>query len=163
MLSGLSPDYKLDNHYNEVIRKEETLFYYAPPGGESIVNCVQRADLFLNTLRKENSELNIVAVCHGGIMNSFRLLLEKIRTTDSDIINEMRTGKEQLLNGHILWYSRMNPYTKEIHDNFKWLYNICPWKENNLEYNINRWKVIDKISFNNDELKEIINKIQPII
>ena len=107
--------------------------------------------------------INIVAVCHGGIMNSFRLLLEKIRTTDSDIINEMRTGKEQLLNGHILWYSRMNPYTKEIHDNFKWLYNICPWKENNLEYNINRWKVIDKISFNNDELKEIINKIQPII
>ena len=160
ILSGLSPDYKNKNYSDEMIRKDETLFYYSPPGGESVVNCMQRANLFVNHL-EYNKYNNILAVCHGGIMNSFRLLFENIRNTDFDKINNMKSGSEHIHNGHILWYSRVNPFTKEIHDTYKWLYSICPYK-NYDDYNINNWNEINIKSYTNEDLKIIIDKIKPI-
>lgn len=169
MLSGLSPDFKTENYSQEIKRKEDSLFYYAAPGGESVINCINRAESFLNsTINKTTdktitpTEKSILCVCHGGIMNSFRLLIENIRGTDINKIKKMLSGDEQIYNGQILWFSRKNPFTNKINPNYKWLYTICPWKIKTINYDLKDWTEIKPKLYNNDELEDIINQIEPI-
>jgi len=166
ILSGLSPNFKTENYSQEVKRKENSLFYYAAPGGESVINCMNRVESFLNsTFDKtiDKTEKSILCVCHGGIMNSFRLLLENIRGTDKDKISKMRLGEEKINNGQILWYSRKDPFTNKINSTYKWLYTICPWNTKTINYDIKDWIEIKPRLYNNDDLKKIINQIKPII
>lgn len=165
MLSGLSPNFKTENYSQEVKRKEDSLFYYAAPGGESVINCMNRVESFLNSTMDEKitkTEKSILCVCHGGIMNSFRLLIENIRGTDKDKIYKMRFGEEKINNGQILWYSRKDPFTNKINPNYKWLYTICPWNKKTTNYNLKDWTEIKPNFYNNDELKKIINQIKQI-
>lgn len=162
-LSGMSPIYKTEHHQNEIDRKNNSLFFYAAPGGESVVNCCQRVDLFLKELNENCKDKTVIVVCHGGLMNAFRIVLESIMTTDFEKINRMKNGSEQIENGHILWYSRRDPNSNDLGTRFNWLYKVCPWKEKYSDIEKNKWLILNEKTYSNIELYKLIKNISNYI
>ncbi len=60
-----------------------------PLGGESIANVCLRVDRVIEHLCENCSGLRVVVVCHGGIIKSFRALIERVRQTDYKTVSEL--------------------------------------------------------------------------
>lgn len=88
--------------------REITPFYWRPPNGESLVDVVARLRNILGTLHRESPHGHALCVCHGEVMESIRIELE--RMTERDYIEwEVRQESdpsERLLNSQIVWYTR---------------------------------------------------------
>jgi len=59
-------------------RRARDLYFYAPPGGESIASACQRVDLFLSNLAESCSGLRVLAIVHRNVLQAFRIVLESI-------------------------------------------------------------------------------------
>ena len=65
--------YKLE----EARRKRESLFW-APPGGESLAQVMQRVDNLLLYMNRRFDGKRIIATCHGELMWAFRIRFERL-------------------------------------------------------------------------------------
>ncbi|PHJ22179.1 phosphoglycerate mutase family protein, partial [Cystoisospora suis] len=72
-----------EQHPEEMRRKERDAFYWQPSGGESIANLCLRVDRVMENLCESCSGLRVIIVCHGGVIKSFRALIERVRPTES--------------------------------------------------------------------------------
>jgi broad specificity phosphatase PhoE len=61
----------------EARRRRESIFW-APPGGESLAQVVQRADAALLFMNRRFAGGRVVIVCHGELMWAFRLRFERL-------------------------------------------------------------------------------------
>lgn len=52
-------------------------FFARPPGGESLADVVNRANVFVNMLKSGREGMKIFAVTHGGTIRCLRYILEK--------------------------------------------------------------------------------------
>eukprot|EP01105_Mastigella_eilhardi_P003362 TRINITY_DN1433_c0_g1_i1.p1 TRINITY_DN1433_c0_g1~~TRINITY_DN1433_c0_g1_i1.p1 ORF type:complete len:489 (-),score=123.58 TRINITY_DN1433_c0_g1_i1:106-1572(-) len=138
---------------NEVKRRERDLFYYCPPGGESIANGCLRVDLFLQKLASNCSGLRVIVVAHRTIMHCFRILLE--RTKQQDFLAVFRARSETMDNCHILHYSRRNPSTREVHSHLSWMRSVNP-----LRPMVNsEWLLINRPHFSNKAVMAVVNSV----
>lgn len=70
-------------HPDEMQRKERDAFYWQPSGGESIANLCLRVDRVMENLAESCSGLRVIIVCHGGVIKSFRALIERLRPAEA--------------------------------------------------------------------------------
>jgi len=110
---------------NDVAKRDQDLFYFAPPGGESIANACLRVNRVLSELRNDCSGFKVVAVCHGNMMWGFRLCIEHMNQEKFRLLNS--SPETKLVNGTIIQYTRRNPKTGEISATLDWMRIICPW------------------------------------
>ena len=61
----------------EARRRRESLFW-APPGGESLAQVVQRVDAFLLFVNRRFANGRVIVTCHGELMWAFRLRFERL-------------------------------------------------------------------------------------
>ena len=66
-----------ENFGYERRRRRESLFW-APPGGESLAQVVQRVDSFLMFVNRRFSGGKVFITCHGELMWAFRLRFERL-------------------------------------------------------------------------------------
>ncbi|PIQ79052.1 MAG: hypothetical protein COV79_04390 [Parcubacteria group bacterium CG11_big_fil_rev_8_21_14_0_20_41_14] len=107
--------------------KQTDPFSWKPNKGESLTEALVRADRIINDLRRVGVDKSVICVSHGELISLLRMCLEswdKERYIQQS--NAHRT-KEWVSNGHILWYTRVEPWSSYIADIPKWLYSVCPW------------------------------------
>jgi len=110
--------------------KKTTPYYWRPPNGESLVEVGARLRLVLETLHRECSGKRVIIVCHGEVMEAFRIELEQMREHQ---YLEWDQAKEtdktlQIRNCQIFHYSRREPGGKsaELAAHMDWKRSLCP-------------------------------------
>ena len=138
ILGGVSKQER-ENEFSDLLKKmKRDAFYVAPPGGESVASSCLRVDAMLNSWRGSHAGQKILVVCHGNIMNAFRVRLEGISASRYEELE-----KEKTYNCQIFWFSRRNPETGYIHGSPTWARSICPW---DLTLSPNVWQKIYRTS-----------------
>ena len=150
IFSGINEEDK-KKYISELDRKNKDDFYWAPLGGESIAELCQRVDRFLEYIKKECNNKNIIIVTHGTIMEAFRMRLENKTHLDYSTIK-----KQKIKNCQILWYSSLHPILNTKLEKLKWMSSICPYDHNNKII----WKPIIKKLYSNDELFDRFTNIE---
>lgn len=159
VLSGLSDIQKEILYPNEILRKKQNLFYFAPIGGESISNVCLRVELFLSLLSRNASNMRVIVVTHGHVLRSFRIRLEKMN--HNEIEELYKEENKTILNTQIIYYSRKNPNTNEISSNLKYRKMVCPW---NLEEYNEDWVTLKKNNLlSNQDLLDSIQDVKHIL
>lgn len=126
LFSGITEKQK-KLYKSELKRKNKDEFYWSPIGGESVAELCQRVDHFIDFLKRECSDMNVIIVTHGTIMEAFRIRLENMTHSD---YNHLK--KQKIRNCQVLWYSRQHPKTREISNgNLEWFTTICPYDHQN--------------------------------
>ncbi|KAF4665022.1 hypothetical protein FOL46_003907 [Perkinsus olseni] len=130
-------------HADEIERQDRDSFYFQPSGGESIANLCLRVESVIKHLQKGSAGLRVIIVCHGGVIKAFRALVERKRQTDFsegfEVHRSSRSRSRQrrlhpheptfkIYNGMVVHYSRRDPTTGLISDNYHWVRCACPWR-----------------------------------
>eukprot|EP01079_Euglenida_sp_SAG-EU17-18_P010655 gene10655-1937_t len=114
-------------------------FYWHPEDGESVaiqsVQSFSRVDHVLTRLREEcaghtpsvplyilGGLARVLIVCHGNVMNAFRIRMENIQQLNFHTM----LAEHPMSNCHILHYTRRCPDTGSINSQFKWLRSMSP-------------------------------------
>ncbi|MFA6995157.1 MAG: histidine phosphatase family protein [Patescibacteria group bacterium] len=134
-------------------------FLFRPPQGESIADVCQRIKVVLDTLARECDGQKVIIVCHGHVMRTFRIILERMSLKKA---NEYLTTKEEwgrVPNCAIIHFTRKNPLDSDqdtpsntnpqLADYFNWVRMIRPAGGGNLE---DDFSVIQRKKFSNEEL-----------
>jgi len=143
----------------ELERKKLDSFYYAPPGGESIANCCLRVERWLHDLRVNCSGFRVIAVCHGNILKSLRIRIEKMNQENWGLL---QTDKYKTHNCQVIHYSRRNPFNGKVGKNIDWVRSICPW---DLRRSVQtaEWEEIKRPSFTNEQLFQSLENTPRLI
>jgi len=160
VLGGLSKKERKEEFADELKRRERDLFYWQPPGGESVATMCIRVDRFLKILESTCSGMRVLVVCHGNIMEGFRILLERITQDKWIQLRDSKDPTDKIHNCQIFWYSRRNPETRHIHGSSKWIKSICPW---NTKLSTNKWERIERPNFTNEDLMKRVNTIPQLV
>lgn len=84
-------------------------FLFRPPQGESVADVAQRIKIVLDTLARECDGQDVVIVCHGHVIRTFRIILERMTLSESN--NYLTTEEDwgRVPNCAIVHYTRENP------------------------------------------------------
>ncbi|KAK6588896.1 phosphoglycerate mutase family possible fructose bisphosphate phosphatase [Cryptosporidium xiaoi] len=140
-------------HPDEMARKQRNAFYWQPSGGESLANLCLRTEKVLDNLSQNCGGLRVIIVCHGGVIKSFRALLERDR-------GDTNTKMNKINNCQIVWYTRRDPVRGSIASSYNWVKSICPW---DLSLSSNNWKNIYRPSYTNEDLLQIVSKVPQLV
>ena len=110
----------------EARRKRESLFW-APPGGESLAQVMQRVDNLLLFMNRRFDGKRIIATCHGELMWAFRIRFERLTQRRYMQMEREALLSEKMHNGQVLCYSRRCPTTGELFSDFRFTRSVCPW------------------------------------
>ena len=110
----------------EARRRRESLFW-APPGGESLAQVVQRVDAFLLFVNRRFAGGRVIVTCHGELMWAFRLRFERLSQLRYREMQAERCSQQKIQNGQIIVYSRRCPETAKLHNTFRFQRFVCPW------------------------------------
>nr|PIL97537.1 phosphoglycerate mutase family protein [Toxoplasma gondii COUG] len=163
-----------EQHPEEMRRKERDAFYWQPSGGESIANLCLRVDRVMENLCESCSGLRVIIVCHGGVIKSFRALIERVRPTESRSSVSSGSGPgggtgaataargqlEKIHNCQIVWYSRRDPRTGSISSKYNWVKSVCPW---NMNLSSNQWREIRRHVYSNEELLRSVHQVPQLV
>src|SRR3989344_5433801 len=103
-------------------------FLFRPPQGESVADVCQRIKIVLETLARECDGKNVIIVCHGHVMRSFRIILERLSLQKTNVFLMTKEDWGRVPNCSIIHYTRENPsnYKQELSDRFDWVRMIRP-------------------------------------
>jgi len=154
VLEGQSDISRQDKFEEELKRRNREAIYFAPLGGESIAQCAQRIELWLDELSRSCSGFRVVVVCHGDIMKAIRLRLERLKQSDWTCFQTDPDYKTH--NCSVIHFSRRNPVTGDVHSKLSFVRSVCPW---DLSRTTSEWKSFKRIGLTNEELQELVNRI----
>ena len=127
-LDLMSQEERIANFSQELRRRDRDRFFWLPPGGESLAMVAMRVDRFLAMLNRECSNENVIVVCHGEVMWSFRLRLERMSQAQFHALGRSKDPHDRIHNGQILHYTRRNPNDgNDVRSAFHWYRSVCPW------------------------------------
>lgn len=128
-------------------------FLYRPPQGESIADVCLRIKHILNTLARENDGKNVIIVCHGHVMRTFRIILERMSLHKTNEYLRGLTEDTAVPNCSIIHYTRDNPgdHKRGMTDKFNWVRVIRPAGGGKFEDDFSE---IDRKCYSNEELLE---------
>jgi len=160
VLANVSKKDRLEKFAHEVEKRDQDVFYFAPPGGESIANACLRVNRVLSELRTGCSGFKVIMVCHGNIIWGFRLCIEHM---NQERFRELNSSTEhKLVNGTIIHYSRRHPKTGEISATLDWMRIICPWNES-LSVDKGAWMPIHRPLWTNEELLKRVSAVPQLL
>jgi len=160
ILGGLSKKERKEQYASELERRDRDIFYWQPLGGESIANMCLRVDRFLNSIWDECTGLRVLVVCHGNIIEGFRLALERMTQHDYVQLSRSDDPRDDLHNCQILWYSRRNPNTRKVESGLNWFRSIVPW---DLSLSYNEWRKIVRPSLSSQELLARVTNVPQLV
>lgn len=141
--------------------RDHNYWYWRPRGGETLAGDVrERFESFLTTLHRKAVNKKVIAVSHGGYMQTARFVLERL--TPDEWLSQVETKEYKLQNCQILHYTKINPETGEKAPYLKWRRSICPWDES-LSWNGGQWVEIDAQTYSDAELKEEVAKYKQLL
>jgi len=117
-------------------------------------------DRFLTELEEECAGLRVIVVCHGNIIEGFRLILEGLTQSNWITLRDSSDPHDKIHNCQIFWYSRRDPHTRRMRSNIKYYKSICPW---DLSKSSNQWHSISPPVFSNDDLLARVNSIPQLV
>jgi broad specificity phosphatase PhoE len=128
-------------------------FLYRPPQGESIADVCQRIKIVLDTLARECDGKNVIIVCHGHVMRTFRIILEKMSLLKTNEYLKGQTEDTAVPNCSIIHYTRDNPFDHKqgLSSRFNWVRVIRPAGGGNFE---DDFSIIERKKYTNEELLE---------
>lgn len=132
-------------------------FLYRPPQGESIADVTQRINKVLDTLSRECDGKSVIIVCHGHVMRTFRIMLERMPLI---LANEYLLAEEQwarVPNCSVIHYTRQLPETQNMEKYFNHVRMIRPAGGGKLE---DDWEVIKRKRFSNQALFDEAQKFR---
>jgi len=159
VFSSLSNSEREEQFSTEIERKKLDSFYFAPPGGESIASCCLRVERWLSELRTECRGFRVIAVCHGNILKSLRIRIEKMT---QEYWGLLMTSKYKTHNCQVIHYSRRDPNTGHVSNNIEWVRSICPWDERR-SVRTSQWEKIERQKFSNEELLKSLESTPRLI
>ena len=124
----------------EARRRRESLFW-SPPGGESLAQVVQRVDSVLLFTNRRFESGRVCFVCHGELMWAFRLRFERLTQLQYRQMQADPQVADRIHNCQVLHYSRRDPNTGELYEDFKYMRSVCPW---DLSLSDSSWRTIDR-------------------
>ena len=127
-------------HHYEARRRRESLFW-APPGGESLAQVVQRVDSVLLFVNRRYNGGRVAFVCHGELMWAFRLRFERLTQLRYREMQADPQVNERIHNCQVVHYTRRDPFTGELHPDFRFMRSVCPW---DLDLSDNEWRPVDR-------------------
>lgn len=142
MFGAMSYAEQPENFPHTVARKQVDPFYTAVDGGESLSSGVLlRFRNFLDTLHREASHEDVLAVTHGELMWVARYVIERMipeewQEHDSDKLQKIR-------NCSVLHYTRINPeQPDDIRKQLSWMRLVYPDAVDESP-NQGQWKLIE--------------------
>lgn len=134
--------------------------YWRPLNGESIADCIIRVRNFLETLSREYSGKQVIVVCHGEIMDSFRVVIE--RMTHQQYIEWKNSDDpfDHTHNGQVFQYSRKDPGTGIVGDHLDWFRSVST---SDLSLCDPSWKKVARPVYNNKALLEEAHRTPRLI
>jgi broad specificity phosphatase PhoE len=157
VLANLSTNERKEKYSHEINRKHLDAFYFAPSGGESIASCCIRIERWLQDIRVNCPGFRIVCVCHGNILKSLRIRLERMSQENWHLLD---TDEYKTNNCQVIHYTRRDPRTGKVSKNLDWVRSVCPWDERR---STNMWKQIQRPVFSNSMLMETVEKVPRLI
>jgi NAD+ kinase len=139
----------------DLARRELDAFYWTPPGGESLASVCLRIDRVLNTLHRECTDKRVLMVCHGEVMWTFRVRLERMSQERYQELDRSKDVKVKLHNCHVLHYTRRCPHTGTIAPYLGWLRSTCPWDESLSD---NQWRTIERVKYDSADLLAVVGR-----
>ena len=150
LFNGITPSERDKKYSNEQKYHKQQPFLFRPPQGESISDVTIRIKLLLDTLARECSSKNVIIVCHGHVIRTFRIILERMSLEKA---NDYLTGEEEwkrVPNCSIVQYTRFKPdNSSEELKYFGYTRMICPAGGGKIADN---WRQIERKRFSNDDL-----------
>jgi len=158
VLAGRSHKENEELYAHEIERRSRDMFYYQPPGGESVANLSLRVDRWLSVIRSTYSGCRLVVVCHGTTLKAARLRLEKLKQEEWHKLNH-----DPYLVAHncqIVHYSRRDPEDGSVHRHLQWVRSVCPW---DLSKTPTNWRHINDVKFSSPELLRFVELTPKLI
>lgn len=156
----LSEEERVTKFLHELERRDLDPFYFAPPGGESLAAVAQRADRLMAVLHRECSDKKVIIVCHGEVMWAMRTRLERMSIDTFRDLHDSGRMVDQIHNGHILHFTRRDPYTGEMHPFFSWMRSVCPW---DTKLSPKGWQKIERPVYDNELLLAAAERVPRMI
>lgn len=149
-----------DNPLSFKIRQHNH-WYWRPLGGETLAGDVrERFESFLTTLHRKAINGKVVAVSHGGWIQTARFVLERL--TPDEWLSQVKDPEYKLWNCQTLHYTRINPETGERAPYLKWRRSVCPWDETR-SWNNGEWVEINAKQYTDKELLKQVEKHQHLL
>ncbi len=140
--------------------KELNDFYWRPRGGESMPDVCLRWDRFMDRLIRECPNRDVIVVCHREMMRAARARIEKMSQWEYRALVSSGRVKDRIHNCQILHYSREDPKTKTLSENFDWMRSVCP---TDISRSDNFWMPIKRKGYTNSELLKIAEETPRMI
>ena len=140
--------------------RSQTPYYWRPPGGESLVDVCARLRLVLGTLHRECDGRSAIVVCHGEVMEAFRIELERMseheylewdRASDSDPTLKIK-------NTQVWHYTRRDPASGELAPHLGWRRSCVPSAGIG-----GPWVKINRRKYSNEELLALAEQSQRLL
>lgn len=147
-LDSMTQTERQERYAFEIARRTIDPFHWTPPHGESMAQLCLRVDRVLGTLHRE-ADSSAIVVCHGEVMQTFRVLLERQGIQTFIEIDRSKDPLDEIHNCSILHYTRRDPESGEISPYLSWMRSTCPW---DLSLSANTWQPIVRRRFSNDAL-----------
>jgi NAD+ kinase len=135
-------------------------FFWSPPSGESLQLLRLRLDRVLQTLHRECSDKRVLIVCHGEVMWTFRIMLERMPQQKFRELHFSRSPEDRLFNCDILHYTRRDPQTGRLSPYVEWFRRVRPTTS---PVAISAWQHIERAQYTNEELLSIVSTYPAVI
>lgn len=113
--------------------------HWIPPGGESILSVAERAQKFVDGLKKQGS---VIAVTHRDWIWASKTALENIERE-----NLADVDTDNIHNSQILHYTTIDPSTGEDTHKLIWKRTVCPWSSpTDIANDSEKWEMIEEPS-----------------
>lgn len=135
-------------------------FYWTPPGGVSVADSCLRYDRVQDTLHRECAEKDVVIVSHGEFMWGARVRVERMPHSRYLELDASKNPHDHIHNCQIVWYTRVDPGTRELTPYLSWMRSVCPWDPS---LSSNTWQRIARPRYTNEDLLRIVNEVPQIV
>lgn len=159
-LDIMSHEERLQRFAEEMARRERDQFYWAPAGGESMANVCLRLERVLDTLHRECQDKKVIVVCHGGIILSIRVRLERMPQRRFYRLDQSREVYDVIHNCQIIHYTRRDPVSGKLTKYVNWVRSVCPW---DLSLSSNEWQHIERKKYTNGDLLSELEEIPRLV
>lgn len=156
LFNTISPK-RRDTEYKDWAKHAKSQpFLWRPPEGESVADVAMRTKDILETICRECDGKNVISVCHGHVIRTFRIWLERLSFSCNDLCRG--EGENAVHNCSIWHYTRENiEYPHVVEKYAGWMRVIDPTHNPVVE---GEWKTITRPRFSNSQLLDEVNKIE---
>jgi len=141
---------------DELNNRERNPFFWVPPGGgESLANLSLRLHKVLSTLCRERGNKRVIIVSHGDVMWAFRVMIERMSQERFHQLYDSNHLYDKILNCQVLHYTRRNPFTNQLMPYMYWMRSVCT---TDLSFSKNKWELIVRPEYNNEDLLKEVEK-----